>query len=188
MNKKLFQNIVSNLIEALNNDEPYLSSHYFTLISQTDEDVLVTDEDGNEFELSCDTTDREILHDELEEQMDLVVAPELCEYEITGTEIVGFQYDEETCEGSFEFNIFYTIGIDESLNEAVERYLSVEPIEGGFIPNTDIEYTAQVVLYEGDKPVDSIMFPFDDQTDKEIRELAKDHFPNITDDISVIWY
>lgn len=98
----------------MESEEPELDTYQFTFITQTDEDVLVTDVmDGREFELSATSNiDKELLLDELEEQMDMLVAPELCEYTITGTEIVGFKYDEETGEGSFEFNIFYENNID----------------------------------------------------------------------------
>lgn len=98
----------------MESEEPELDTYQFTFITQTDEDVLVTDVmDGREFELSATSNiDKELLRDELEEQMDMLVAPELCEYTITGTQIVGFKYDEETGEGSFEFNIFYEDNID----------------------------------------------------------------------------
>lgn len=83
--------------------------------------------------------------------------------------------------------------LENVLNEQSDRYLSVEPIEGGFIPNTDIEYNAEIVLYDGENRVDSIMIPLDyfgikGDEDKYIRDIAKDHFDNITDDIKVSWY
>ena len=83
--------------------------------------------------------------------------------------------------------------IEEDLNETMERYLSVEPIDGGFLPNTDIEYNAEIVLYEGDVVVDRIMIPlyYDEikgDKDDYIRNIAKDHFDNITDDIKVTWF
>lgn len=78
---------------------------------------------------------------------------------------------------------------DTQILEAMERYLSVEPCDGGFLPNTNIEYNAEVVLYEGDTVKDSIMFDINDyKTDEDIRRLAKEHFDNITDDIRVQWY
>ena len=45
------------------------------------------------------------------------------------------------------------------INDPYETYLSVEPIEGGFIPNTDIEYNAEIVFYDEGRIVDSIMIP-----------------------------
>ena len=76
----------------------------------------------------------------------------------------------------------------QNLKEAVERYLSVEPCDGGFIPNTNIEYNAEIVLKEGDTVKDSIMIEYTNETDDEIRQIAKDYFDNITDDIRVQWY
>ena len=71
------------------------------------------------------------------------------------------------------------------LDEALERYLVVAPCEGGFLPNTNVEYNAEILLYQGDKIIQSVMFVFKEQTEKEIIELAKDYFDNITDDIRV---
>jgi len=83
-------------------------------------------------------------------------------------------------------NLKKAMGINEI---AMERYLSVEPCDGGFLPNTNIEYNAEVVLYKGDTVEDSIMFDTNDyKTDEDIRRLAKEHFDNIPDDIRVQWY
>lgn len=110
---------IHKLVEELeiclneNEEDIELSSYNFTF-KVLDDNTVITFVDGNEsdeessMELACDTTDPEMLHDDLEEQMDLVVAQDLMpNVNITGTEIVGYKYDEETKQGSFEFNIFY---------------------------------------------------------------------------------
>lgn len=103
------------ILSCLNEDEEdiELTSYNFTF-KVLDDNTVITFVDGNEsdeeasMELACDTTDPEVLYDDLEEQMDLVVAQDLMpNVNITGTEIVGYKYDEETKQGSFEFNIFY---------------------------------------------------------------------------------
>lgn len=97
-------------------EECNLDTYKFTFLVQDEDNILVTEINGdNEFELGVTTNiDNELLHDELEEQMDLVVAPVLCDYMITGTEIINFKYNEDTQSGSFDFNIFYK-EINESL-------------------------------------------------------------------------
>ena len=103
------------ILSCLNEDEEdiELTSYNFTF-KVLDDNTVITFVDGNEsdeeasMELACDTTDPEVLHDDLEEQMDLVVAQDLMpNVNITGTEIVGYEYNEEAKQGSFEFNIFY---------------------------------------------------------------------------------
>ena len=76
---------------------------------------------------------------------------------------------------------------DEALKEAAERYLSVEPGNNEFNDN----FSCCLVLMEGDKRVQEIGIDpriVQDGDDKEIIEIAKDHFDNITDDIRVQWY
>lgn len=103
---------IHKLVEELeiclneNEEDIELSSYNFTFKVLDDDTVSIKGE--MDTELACDTTDPEMLHDDLEEQMDLVVAQDLMpNVNITGTEIVGYKYDEETKQGSFEFNIFY---------------------------------------------------------------------------------
>ena len=72
----------------------------------------------------------------------------------------------------------------ESVNETMERYLSVEPNEAHKDKET-------LVLYYGPAVVDSAMIDLKDPlhtTDQEVRELAKTLFDNITDDIRVAWF
>jgi len=75
---------------------------------------------------------------------------------------------------------------NESINEiAMERYISVEPGNSEFNPS----FSCSIVLYEGGKPVQSFGLHLPDNCDdQEIREFAKQHFDNITDDIRVQWY
>ena len=103
------------ILSCLNEDEEHieLTSYNFTF-KVLDDNTVIIFVDGNEsdegvsMELACDTTDPEVLYDDLEEQMDLVVAQDLMpDVNITGTEIVGYKYNEEAKQGSFEFNIFY---------------------------------------------------------------------------------
>ena len=103
------------ILSCLNEDEEdiELTSYNFTF-KILDDNTVITFVDGNEsdeeasMQLACDTTDPEVLYDDLEEQMDLVVAQDLMpNVNITGTEIVGYKYNEEAKQGSFEFNIFY---------------------------------------------------------------------------------
>lgn len=103
--KKLNEELLRCLRES--EDDIDISTYNFTFKVLDDDTIIVKGDEVNT-ELSCDTTDPEILHDDLEEQMDLVVSEDLMpDVNITGTEIVGYQYDEETKQGSFEFNIFY---------------------------------------------------------------------------------
>lgn len=103
------------ILSCLNEDEEdiELTSYNFTF-KILDDNTVITFVDGNEsdeeasMQLACDTTDPEVLYDDLEEQMNLVVAQDLMpNVNITGTEIVGYKYNEEAKQGSFEFNIFY---------------------------------------------------------------------------------
>lgn len=76
------------------------------------------------------------------------------------------------------------IDMDESLNETMERYLSVEYNEAH--PDRQM-----LVLYQGPAIVDSVEINLEDPIhtpDNVIRQMAKDAFDNITDDIRVIWF
>ena len=76
------------------------------------------------------------------------------------------------------------IDMDESLNEAMERYLSVEYNEAH--PDKQM-----LVLYQGSAVVDSVEIDLEDPIhtpDNVIRQMAKDAFDNITDDIRVTWF
>lgn len=76
---------------------------------------------------------------------------------------------------------------EEVFSEAAERYLSVEPGNNEFNDN----FSCCLVLMEGDKRVQEIGIDpriVQDGDEKEIIEIAKDHFDNITDDIRVQWY
>lgn len=73
---------------------------------------------------------------------------------------------------------------EEVFSEAAERYLSVEPSI-----DKDDDYNATLVLVQGDEDVDSIGFTLTDKMeDKDIVNIAKGNFKNITDDIRVQWY
>lgn len=74
--------------------------------------------------------------------------------------------------------------MNEALNEiAMERYLSVEPSD------FTEDGKSALVLYQGNDKEDDILFKLNDNmTDKDIREIAKKYFNNITDDIRVQWY
>jgi hypothetical protein len=70
----------------------------------------------------------------------------------------------------------------ESVNETMERYLSVEPVDEG--------KAIEVFLYLGDKKSEN-SFMLDKAyigNDKAVRKQAKYEFDNITDDIRVQWY
>lgn len=111
------------IYEALE-DEPHLATYNFTFKIVEPDLVKITDEAGNSYEVDADTSDKQYLLDSLESNLDLEVAPSIMDDDlITGTEIVGFKYDEESQTGSFEFNIFYTGELEESLNEAKKFYL-----------------------------------------------------------------
>ena len=71
----------------------------------------------------------------------------------------------------------------ESLKETVERYLCVDP-------NPDDEtHNAVLTLVQGDEDVDAIGFTLtDEMKDKDIIDIAKGNFDNITDDIRVQWF
>lgn len=73
---------------------------------------------------------------------------------------------------------------NESINEiAMERYLRVEPSDFAE------DGKSALVLYQGNDKEDDILFKLNDNmTDKDIREIAKKYFNNITDDIRVAWY
>ena len=76
---------------------------------------------------------------------------------------------------------------DTQILEAMERYLSVEPGNNEF----NDSFSCCLVLMEGDKRVQEIGIDpriVQDRDEKEIIEIAKDHFDNITDDIRVQWY
>lgn len=87
---------------------------------------------------------------------------------------------------------FYEMGFEDganSLNEninenALERYLSVEYNEAH--PDKQI-----LALYNGPAVMDSVeidlKYPLHTNA-QEIRDIAKQHFDNITDDIRVAWY
>jgi len=68
-------------------------------------------------------------------------------------------------------------------SEAMERYLCVDP-------NPDDEtYNAVLTLVQGDEDIDAIAFTLtDEMKDKDIIDIAKGNFDNITDDIKVQWY
>ena len=73
---------------------------------------------------------------------------------------------------------------EEKVEEAAERYLSVEPNEA----HRDKEILA---LYQGPALVDSMEIDLKDPLntkDQEIREIAKKEFDNISDDIRVAWF
>lgn len=73
---------------------------------------------------------------------------------------------------------------EESINETMERFLSVEYNEAQ--PDKQM-----LVLYNGPAVVDSEEIDLDDTlhtTDQEVREIAKTFWDNITDDIRVQWY
>ena len=88
-------------------------------------------------------------------------------------------------------NIMYEYGfedgansLDESINEAAERYLSVEYNEAN--PKKQ-----NLVLYQNGAVVDTMEIDLADPlktSDQEVRELAKKEFPNITNDIRVAWF
>lgn len=72
----------------------------------------------------------------------------------------------------------------EEINEiAMERYLCVDP-------NPDDEtYNAVLTLVQGDEDIDAIAFTLtDEMKDKDIIDIAKGNFDNITDDIRVQWF
>ena len=76
---------------------------------------------------------------------------------------------------------------DTQILETMERYLSVEPGNNEF----NDSFSCYLVLMEGDKRVQEIGIDpriVQDRDEKEIIEIAKDHFDNITDDIRVQWY
>ena len=76
---------------------------------------------------------------------------------------------------------------DTQILETMERYLSVEPGNNEF----NDSFSCYLVLMEGDKRVQEIGIDpriVQDRDAKEIIEIAKDHFDNITDDIRVQWY
>ncbi len=116
-----------SLIEK--DEECNLDTYKFTFLVQDEDNILVTEINSDaQFELRVTTNiNSELIHDELEEQMDLIVAPELCDYTITGTEIIDFKYDEDTQKGSFDFNIFY-----EEMNESLISKLAKK----GYIRNS----------------------------------------------------
>ena len=69
-----------------------------------------------------------------------------------------------------------------TVNETVERYLSVEPADEG--------KAIEVFLYQGDKKSEN-SFMLDKNyigKDDAVREQAKAEFDNITDDIRVAWF
>ena len=68
--------------------------------------------------------------------------------------------------------------------EAMERYISVEP-------NPDNIHTLLLVLYVGNTPKQQVEIDLKDPqntSDDTIRQMAKQHFENITDDIRVAWF
>ena len=82
------------------------------------------------------------------------------------------------------------------INETMERYLSVEPTG----PNVRTP-GFNISLYQGETKVPNKLNgndfigmsllhskPLIEYTDQEIRDIAKQYFDNITDDIRVIWY
>lgn len=67
---------------------------------------------------------------------------------------------------------------------AMERYISVEP-------NPDNIHTQVLVLYVGNTPKQQVEIDLKDPqntSDDTIRQMAKQHFENITDDIRVAWF
>ena len=86
-------------------------------------------------------------------------------------------------------DIFYTNGYEDGANygqidEAVERFLSVE--------YNEVQPSHQtLVLYNGPAVVDSVEIELKDVShadDQTVRDIAKKHFDNITDDIRVTYY
>ena len=151
--------------------------------------VIIIEDIGNGFAF-IDLVEKDT---NIKSQYDVEVEYQDEELDPTLQYVLAYYKDGEFYDENGENMNLEDIDMDESLDEAMERYLSVEPIEGGFLPNTDIEYTAQIVLYEGDVVVDSIMIPlyYDEikgDKDDYIRSIAKDHFDNITDDIRVTWF
>ena len=74
--------------------------------------------------------------------------------------------------------------LDKMIDDAMESFLSVEPNEA----HKDKEL---LVLYHGPAVVDSVEIDLKDPLhtkDEEIREIAKQYFKNITDDIRVAWF
>jgi len=82
------------------------------------------------------------------------------------------------------YGLGFEDGANDKINEAVERYLSVEYNEA----NPDKQ---TLVLYNGVAIEDSIEIDLENPLktpDSEVRKIAKEHFSNITDDIRVAWY
>ena len=72
----------------------------------------------------------------------------------------------------------------ERLLETGEAYLSVEYNEAH-------PHKQTLVLYRGAAIGDSVEMDLDDPLhtpDEDVREIAKQHFENITDDIRVAWF
>lgn len=86
-------------------------------------------------------------------------------------------------------DVFYNNGYEDGTNygqidEAVERFLSVEYNEAQPSHQT-------LVLYNGPTVVDSVEIELKDVShtdDQTVRDIAKKHFDNITDDIRVTYY
>lgn len=86
-------------------------------------------------------------------------------------------------------DVFYNNGYEDGTNygqidEAVERFLSVEYNEAQHSHQT-------LVLYNGPAAVDSVEIELKDVAhtdDQTVRDIAKKHFDNITDDIRVTYY
>lgn len=121
----------SVLEEALHEDEEDIDILTFKFDFEVNgTDILCKNEYGYEVEVQLDDDEvdnEEDIFNEIETQLDDNAA-NIAEdgREITGTEIVGFKYDEETKKGSFEFNIFCegNEDFDESLNERKVAALS----------------------------------------------------------------
>lgn len=109
---------------------------------------------------------------------------ELEDLEPTFQYVLAYYKDGEFYDENGENMNLEDIDMDESLNEAMERYLSVEY-------NTAHPDKQMLVLYQGPAVVDSVEIDLEDPIhtpDNVIRQMAKDAFDNITDDIRVTWF
>ena len=111
-NEELITNLDTVIRKALDEEviSPGIDTHNFTIKVDGDTCYIKTQySDEHTIEVEDDIS-KDDLEGEIEDYLDMEVMQFYAgenEDEITGTEIVGFKYNEETKEGEFEFNIFF---------------------------------------------------------------------------------
>lgn len=164
----------------------YLLDKLKELTNEPEEDeqgipcVIIIEDIGNGFAF-IDLVEKDT---NIKSQYDVEVEYQDEELEPTLQYVLAYYKDGEFYDENGENMNLEDIDMDESLNEAMERYLSVEY-------NTAHPDKQMLVLYQGPAVVDSVEIDLEDPIhtpDNVIRQMAKDAFDNITDDIRVTWF